>query len=101
MPYDNLNRGSLFKNENRTEENNQPHAKGSLEVDCPHCKEVSQFWMSAWTKVAGPGAQNPGMKFQSIVIQEKENQTGRTVPASRSADDTRPQPDDFDDDIPF
>ncbi len=53
--------GALFKNDKRTEENNQPNAKGDCLID------GVAYWVSAWTKKDKNG--NP---WQSLSFQRKE-----------------------------
>lgn len=79
--YDNTNKGTLFKNDRRTNER-QPEYTGSLDVD------GEQYWMSAWIKEAGPSARNPGQKFFSIAITKKDAPVASTGGS-------------VDDDVPF
>lgn len=87
--------GSLFKNDRREKET-QPQAKGSALIG------GVEYWVSAWTNTA-----NSGEKYQSLKFSRKdENRAPRPVDAGRSqaansAPESRPEPDDFDDDIPF
>ena len=84
--------GALFKNENRRTDKH-PNARGTAEIKCPHCQEWTEFWVSAWTKEAGPQAKNPGMKFQSLAFQPKEDQPPK---GPTSMEDKG-----YEDDIPF
>lgn len=61
--FDSTNRGSLFKNEKKTEEKH-PDLNGSLNVD------GKEFWISGWSKVS-----KGGQKFISLSIREKQEQT--------------------------
>jgi len=90
--YDNTDRGVLFRND-RKEKPNQPDHTGNIDVKCPHCEEVSQFWLSAWIKEA----RGNGNKFFSLAINPKV-QTGSYSPKSTNSgnDDSG-----LDDDIPF
>lgn len=83
-----LNKGVLFKNKNRTEENKQPNVRGEANID------GIDYWVSAWTNTAGPHSQNPGMKFQSLSFEKMEKQPvpDKSVPNSNNT---------IDDDIPF
>lgn len=88
MAYDNTNKGVLFKNEKTKD--SQPDYKGSVNVD------GTEYWFSGWIKTAGPNARNPGSKFLSVCVEEKDG--GFNKP------DTKPKPTTFDlddDDIPF
>lgn len=87
MPYDNTNKGSLFKND-RKETANHPDYRGSINV------EGTEYWASGWIKVAGPHAKNPGSKFLSLSL---------TVKNGGSSQSGQPQHStlDCDDDIPF
>jgi|TARA_R100000789_G_scaffold1692_2_gene5116 hypothetical protein len=93
MGFDNTNSGAIFKNERR-EHDRQPTHQGNLIVKCPHCQETQEFWLSAWTKVAGPQARNPGMRFFSLAINPKDEQ--------QQQQQTSPmEQDDFDEEVPF
>jgi hypothetical protein len=71
MDYDNTNSGALFRNDNKNQPNHPDH-KGSVDVKCPHCEELSPFWLSAWIKTAGERAKTPGSKFFSLALTPKE-----------------------------
>ncbi len=61
MAYEQKNMtGTLFRNEKRTEENNQPHATGSALI------EGIAYYVSAWTKT-----DKNGNKFQSLSFKAK------------------------------
>jgi uncharacterized protein (DUF736 family) len=88
MPdFDNTNRGALFRNDERTDENNWPDYRGNLNVD------GVEFWLSAWIKTS-----KKGMKYMSLAIKPKDDGAAQSKkkPAGGGA---RPQ--DFDDSIPF
>jgi hypothetical protein len=57
--YDNTNRGVLFKND-RKEQDNHPDYKGSINID------GQEFWLSAWIKESQKG------KFMSLSVKPKE-----------------------------
>ena len=83
--FDNTNRGSLFKNEKKTEEKH-PDLNGSLNVD------GKEFWISGWSKVS-----KGGQKFISLSIREKQEQTRQI-----SKPTTKAKAEDFgNDDIPW
>lgn len=87
MPqYDDTNSGMMSRNDNKTNEN-QPDFKGFVNV------EGVEYWLSAWVKVAGEMAKNPGRKFFSISLTPKQEQANASAPAPPSSD--------FEDDIPF
>ena len=86
MSYDNINKGSLFKND-RKETANRPDYKGSINV------EGTEYWISGWIKTAGPHAKNPGSKFLSVSLMAKNGGSAPRRPQSSSLD--------CDDDIPF
>lgn len=67
--YDNTNTGALFRNE-RKETDRHPDHKGSAQVKCPHCGEVSEFWLAAWVKEA----KAKGKRFFSLAFTSKEAQ---------------------------
>lgn len=65
--YDNTNRGVLFKND-RKEQDNHPDYKGSINVG------GQEFWLSAWIREGERG------KFMSLSVKPKEQ---RQEPARR------------------
>lgn len=80
--YDNTNRGVLFKND-RKEQDNHPDYKGSINVG------GVEFWLSAWIKEGQKG------KFMSLSIKPKEE--ARKPAPSRQAPPPRNQRrDDYD-----
>lgn len=87
--YDNTNSGALFKNSDRTKENNQPHYSGPLFVQCPKCGEVGTHRQAAWLKES-----KTGKKFLSLQIQaEKEEEV--------EEEEVEGTKEEFDDDLPF
>lgn len=59
MPYEQKdNAGSLFKNEDRTELNNQPNARGRCKIS------GVEYRMSAWTRTS-----KDGTKYQSLAFE--------------------------------
>jgi adenine-specific DNA methylase len=83
--YDNTNSGALFKNGERTEENNQPHYSGPLFVQCPKCGEVGTHRQAAWLTES-----KAGKKFLSLKIQ-----------AEKSEEEAEEEEVDLNDDLPF
>ena len=82
--YDNTNRGSLFKNDKKTEEKH-PDLNGSINI------EGVDYWISGWSKVS-----KGGQKFISLSVRPKQEQT------RQSSQPTRKQKVDLpDDDIPW
>jgi uncharacterized protein (DUF736 family) len=65
--FDNTNRGVLFKND-RKEQDNHPDYKGSINVD------GVEFWLSAWIKQGDKG------KFMSLSIKPKEQRQQQEPP---------------------
>ena len=92
MTYDNTNRGALFKND-RKEQENHPDYTGKLNVN------GVEFWMSAWIKEGQKG------KFMSLSVKPKEDQPQQSIsqrampkgPAKRSIIPD----DDMQDEVPF
>lgn len=76
--YDNTNRGVLFKND-RKEQDNHPDYKGSINIG------GQEFWLSAWIKEGQKG------KFMSLSVKPKEDQQ-RQAPISQRAAPKRPDP---------
>lgn len=85
--YDNTNRGVLFKNDRKTSDNH-PDYKGSVNVG------GTEYWFSGWIKTAGPNARNPGSKFLSVSVEEKDKRKDEKPYSPPDLYDT-------DDDIPF
>lgn len=81
--YDNTNRGALFKN-NRKEQDNHPDYTGSLNVG------GEEFWLSAWLKTS-----KKGEKFMSVSVKPKEARRDSPNDARREAAS------DLNDDVPF
>lgn len=80
--YDNTNRGSLFKNDKKTEEKH-PDLSGSINI------EGTEYWISGWSKVS-----KGGQKFLSLSVRQKQEQT------RQSSQPTRPSKQE-DEDIPW
>jgi uncharacterized protein (DUF736 family) len=58
--YDNTNRGALFKNDKKEEENH-PDYRGSINV------KGTEFWLDAWIKES-----KAGRKYMSLSVKPKE-----------------------------
>lgn len=78
--YDNQNRGVLFKND-RKEQDNHPDYKGSINVD------GTEFWLSAWIKEGQKG------KFMSLSIKPKDDAKPAVKAKQKAIDENE--------DIPF
>jgi len=98
MGYDKTNTGVLFKNDTATEANRRPQMQGSMETCCPDCGTVTAWWLSAWTKIAGPQALNPGARFQSLSFVLKDDQG---IAKDKTDQVAASQNQDYEDDIPF
>jgi uncharacterized protein (DUF736 family) len=70
MPYDNTNRGVLFKND-RKENDNHPDYRGSVNVS------GVEYWLSAWIKECDKG------KFMSLSVKPKEEKPQKPSQATR------------------
>lgn len=88
MAYDNTNRGSLWKNQDKEKETH-PDFKGNLNVN------GTEFWVSAWKRKEGA---NPNAPLLTFSIQEKEQRNMSPPPQQQQQPSTDES---FDDDIPF
>jgi hypothetical protein len=79
------NTGALFKNEDRTEENQRPHYQGSLNV------RGEEFWLSAYINTS-----KNGMKCMSLALKPKVEPKADT-----SQQPKKSRSEDFNDSIPF
>lgn len=84
MEYDNSNRGTLFKNEKKSEEKH-PDMNGSINVD------GKDYWISGWKKTS-----KAGTAFLSLSVRAKEEQTRQV-----SKPTTKAKAEDFDSDLPW
>jgi len=83
MEYSTANRGALFKNDEKTQDN-FPDYKGSLNVN------GVDLWISGWLKTS----EKTGKKFMSLSVKPKD-----AAPFKPAA---KPQKTvEFDDDVPF
>jgi hypothetical protein len=64
MAYDNTNKGALYRNERRTQDNH-PEYTGSINV------EGKEYWLSAWIKEIQKG-ENKGKKYFSMTVKPKD-----------------------------
>ena len=74
MPYDDTNRGVLFKNEKTAD--NQPDYKGRININ------GVEFWLSSWIKEA-----KDKRKFMSLSVTPMEAKP-TTKPVIKPADDS-------------
>jgi hypothetical protein len=86
--YDNTNRGSIWKNEKKTEPNH-PDFTGELNV------AGIEYWVSAWKRKEGAKPTAPALSF-SIKIKEPKGQQARQDAPSSS----RPSSD-YEEEVPF
>jgi uncharacterized protein (DUF736 family) len=89
MAYDNTNRGAIFKNDDK-QQDNHPDYKGSINVN------GVDMWVSGWLKTS----EKTGKKFMSLSVKAKEEKAPQ-MPVKQAA---KPSPsgfDDFPDDVPF
>lgn len=75
MTYDNTNRGAIWKNDDKREDNH-PDFKGSINV------EGVEYWVSAWKRKEGAAAKAPALSFS---IKPKEEQQRREPSISQRA----------------
>jgi hypothetical protein len=81
--FDNTNRGSLFKNDKKTEEKH-PDMSGSINID------GVEYWISGWKKRS-----KADVGFISLSVRPKEQTRQSSQPTQKA------KADDFDDDLPF
>ena len=76
--YDNTNRGSIWKNEEK-ETDKHPDFKGSLDVG------GVQYWVSAWKRKEGASPKAPALSFSIKPKEEKQSapRVGRGVRGRR------------------
>ena len=84
MEYDNTNRGAIFKNDDK-QQDNHPDYKGSLNVN------GVDMWVSGWLKTS----EKTGNKFMSLSVKPKDEKT-----VKQSIKPKRPSAQ-MDDDVPF
>ena len=86
MQYDNANRGAIFKNDDK-QQDNHPDYKGSLNVN------GVDLWVSGWIKTS----EKTGKKFMSLSVKPKE-----AAPVKQASKPKSSGFDDMDDsDVPF
>ena len=74
--FDNTNRGSLFKNDKKTEDKH-PDMSGTINID------GTEFWISGWKKTSKAGA-----GFISLSVRLKQDQASKpSVPAKKAKED--------------
>ncbi len=82
--YSNVNRGALYRNENK-QADNHPDYSGSLNVG------GKDYWLSGWVKES----KKDGKKFFSLSVKQKEKQNPYAKPKQE-----KPMDDDLSD-VPF
>jgi uncharacterized protein (DUF736 family) len=88
MAYDNTNRGAIFKNEEK-QQDNHPDYKGSINVN------GVDMWVSGWLKTS----EKTGKKFMSLSVKDKVEKAPQ-MPVKQASKPTSGF-DAMDDDIPF
>ena len=88
MPYDNTNRVAVWKNDRRKKKED-PQFTGSATVECPHCKNVTDYWANAWRG----NPDNHKSPVLSVSLKAKDAPRQAQAPG-------RPEVE-FEDDIPF
>ena len=74
--FDNTNRGSLFKNDKKTEDKH-PDMSGTINID------GTEFWISGWKKTS-----KAGTGFISLSVRPKQEQASKpSVPAKKAKED--------------
>ncbi len=69
MEYSNVNRGTLYRNENKKEENH-PDYSGSINVG------GKDYWLSGWIKES----KKDGKKFFSLSVKPKDAPKAKPIP---------------------
>jgi uncharacterized protein (DUF736 family) len=87
MAYDNTNRGAIFKNEEK-QQDNHPDYKGSINVN------GVDMWVSGWLKTS----EKTGKKFMSLSVKDKVEKAPQ-MPVKQAAKPTSGF--DIDSDCPF
>lgn len=85
MQYDNSNRGAIFRNEDK-QQDNHPDYKGSLNVN------GVDLWVSGWLKTS----EKTGKKFMSLSVKPKD-----AAPVKQASKPKSSGFDDMNDDVPF
>ena len=85
MQYDNSNRGAIFKNDDK-QQDNHPDYKGSINVN------GVDLWISGWLKTS----EKTGKKFMSLSVKPKDEKPTKQPLKSKSSGF-----DDMNDDVPF
>ena len=85
MQYDNSNRGAIFKNDDK-QQDNHPDYKGSLNVN------GVDLWVSGWLKTS----EKTGKKFMSLSVKPKDEKTVTQASKTKSSGF-----DEMDDNVPF
>jgi uncharacterized protein (DUF736 family) len=86
MQYDNTNRGAIFKNDDK-QQDNHPDYKGSINVN------GVDMWVSGWLKTS----EKTGKKFMSLSVKTKEEK----APQKPVKQAPKPVEFDIDSDLPF
>jgi hypothetical protein len=105
--FDRTNTGTLGRN-TRKEKDSHPDFTGQININ------GVDYWLSGWTKTAGPQAAKPGSKFLSLSVTPKDGlaEPRKPAPGGGQQSPQKPRqeapgqwqetPDPFDDDdIPF
>jgi hypothetical protein len=74
--FDNTNRGSLFKNDKKTEEKH-PDMSGSINID------GTEYWISGWKKQSKAGT---GFISLSVRTKEQVRQSSQPTPKAKAQD---------------
>lgn len=92
--YDNTNRGAIWGNEDRREGKNDPHYKGSLNVN------GVEYWVSAWKRKEGASPKAPALSFH-VKPKDEQRATPPNTSKQASGQNVAPGRGDMDDEIPF
>jgi hypothetical protein len=76
------NSAVAFVNDRDRKSERDPHLKGSGSLDCPHCGQRIEFWLSVWSKVGAKAG-----TFLSLSLRPKNEAGASSPPSAQGAGD--------------